>query len=1427
MNRIFNIIWSKSKERWIVVSEKVKSNGRVPKSLLLSFALLSAMIAEGVPAYALDPGALPTGGEVTSGSATIATSGNQMTINQSTQSMIANWQSFNIGTDAAVRFNQPNSSSTALNRITDQNPTQILGSLSANGKIFLINPSGILFGRDARVDVGGLVASSLDMLDHDFLDGKYSFRNSGNAGAILNQGTINAFQGGVVALIGPSVINEGAITTPDGGTALGAGNQVSLDFDGDGLINLTVDAGAVDALAENKGIIKADGGLVMMTAKAADALTQSAVNNSGIIEANSFQQRAGRIILDAVGGMTTISGALDVSSSGSNGGQIVATGDRVMVTSGAHLTSSGATGGGDVLVGGSWQGKDSSIHQATGTIIESGALLEANATDNGNGGTVVAWSDVTNPLSVTRAYGTFEAQGGPNGGNGGRIETSGHWVDVEGSQGGASATMGASGLWLFDPYNVEITSTTRRGTWSTGDPNIWTPNQSGSRVITTDITSKLLSGTNVKITTTGGADEDGDITVSGAISTPINIGTPTLTLTADGDIIVNANIGNTNGTLNLVMNAGGTISGNSSGTIGVTGFTTFNVGSGSGTLQGVISNTSGLTKSGAGTLILSGANTYTGATTISAGKLTLSSTGTIVASSGVLNNGTFTIAGNKTIDSMTGSGGTALGSYTLTIGDDTDTSCSYSGVISGTGGITKAGDGMLILSGLNTYTGTTSISTGILRAANARALGTTAGGVIVNSGAALELSGGIAIGAEALTLFGSGISSGGALRNISGNNSYAGAITLSSATQINSDSGTSLTLSGKVDGHYALNINGSGSVTLGGTIGDDHPLASFTSNVTTLLINGGSIETSGAQSYNGSTTFGGATTLKNLNNNTGVNNDITATGAVTATAGTLTLQSSKGNVTFTNQGNDFLTVYVDKAASVSLVDKNELTISGIDATGMIDVATLNGNLTISGDVSTTYEPMTASIVNPSSIILNAGKSKDAGTETGGDIKVTGHDTEIRVGDEEESDSHGFVTLYTGSISGSTELAKLIEAGHFRYNSDESTKNYSTELTEGLNLIYREQPKITVKAESETITYGDDPALESTKSGLKNGDTFANAFSGSVVIAVADPTSTSGHYTAGEHTLTPSGLTSLLGYGLTYTNGTLTVDKLALEGSISAGSSIYGSSLEPGSATFTNIVTSEEGTDDLGTATIDVDTTDNLSTSGHFKAGSYTGIESVSALDGTDAGNYTFDKPIGDYSVSKLALEGSIAAGSSIYGSSLEPGSATFTNIVTSEEGTDDLGTATIDVDTTDNLSTSGHFKAGSYTGIESVSALDGTDAGNYTFDKPIGDYSVSKLALEGSIAAGSSIYGSSLEPGSATFTNIVTSEEGTDDLGTATIDVDTTDNLSTSGHFKAGSYTGIESVSALDGTDAGNYTFSDISGDYTVNQKPITISGAF
>ncbi len=342
MNRIFNLIWSATKGRWIVVSEKVKGNGKVPSSPLRSLAVLMALFAVGEPAYAIDPGSLPSGGKITSGSGSIATSGTQMTVNQSSQQLIANWNSFNIGSNAAVRFNQPNTAASALNRITDQNPTQIMGSLSSNGQVYLLNPSGIIFGKTAQVNVGGLVATSLNMLDSDFLAGTNKFSTSGTAGSFLNQGTIKASDGGVVALIAPKVTNEGSITTNSGSVLLAAGNQVSLDFTGDGLISYTVDQGAVDAQVANKGLIKADGGLVVMTSKAADALRTATVTNTGVVEAHTIRNKAGHILLlsDMQNGDTSVAGTLDASApNGGDGGFIETSGGRVKIADATVVTT--------------------------------------------------------------------------------------------------------------------------------------------------------------------------------------------------------------------------------------------------------------------------------------------------------------------------------------------------------------------------------------------------------------------------------------------------------------------------------------------------------------------------------------------------------------------------------------------------------------------------------------------------------------------------------------------------------------------------------------------------------------------------------------------------------------------------------------------------------------------------------------------------------------------------------------------------------------------------------------------------------------------------------------------------------------------------------------------------------------------------------
>ncbi len=309
---------------------------------LLGVITLTSFLSFSGTASAFHANALPTKGKITYGKGNISTSGRKMTVKQYTPKMIANWKTFNIGANANVTFRQPNSDAVALNRISDQNPSLILGSLRANGNIYLINPAGIVFGEGAQVNVGGLIASSLKMRDKDFVTGRYTFTNNGNAGSVINQGNINAGNGGVVALIGPRVINEGNINAEDGDVLLAAGKQVTLDLNEDGLIGYTINKGAVDAWVENSGYIQADGGMVVLSAEAKNDLTSAVVNNSGIIEAHTLDNKSGRILLlsDMDTGTTIVGGTLDASApDGGDGGFIETSGKSVKITDGAFITT--------------------------------------------------------------------------------------------------------------------------------------------------------------------------------------------------------------------------------------------------------------------------------------------------------------------------------------------------------------------------------------------------------------------------------------------------------------------------------------------------------------------------------------------------------------------------------------------------------------------------------------------------------------------------------------------------------------------------------------------------------------------------------------------------------------------------------------------------------------------------------------------------------------------------------------------------------------------------------------------------------------------------------------------------------------------------------------------------------------------------------
>ncbi|MFI4967495.1 MAG: filamentous hemagglutinin N-terminal domain-containing protein [Gammaproteobacteria bacterium] len=328
---------------------QIWAQARVRRGLARTVGALSAF----APALAL---ANPTGGQVVAGSATIGNAGgNGVIVNQNSQRAAINWQQFSIGTNEYVQFNQPNSSSVVLNRVTGNNPSSIFGAIKANGQVFLINPNGILFAPGSTLDVSSLTASTLDISDSDFMAGRYVFaRDAGSpAATVVNQGNISVTRGGYVVLAGNYVENDGVINAVSGRVVLAAGGAATLSLGNAGdLISYKIDAPTLARLAgvDNAGSIVADGGTVVMTADVANALTATAVNNSGLITAHSVSQQGGQIILLSQGGGIENSGTLDASATqaGVAGGMVIIRGDehtQLTDTSQIDAEGDGAKGG--------------------------------------------------------------------------------------------------------------------------------------------------------------------------------------------------------------------------------------------------------------------------------------------------------------------------------------------------------------------------------------------------------------------------------------------------------------------------------------------------------------------------------------------------------------------------------------------------------------------------------------------------------------------------------------------------------------------------------------------------------------------------------------------------------------------------------------------------------------------------------------------------------------------------------------------------------------------------------------------------------------------------------------------------------------------------------------------------------------------------
>ncbi|MGJ7526695.1 YDG domain-containing protein [Variovorax sp. GB1P17] len=336
MNHAYRLVWNHAAHRCVPAPETAKGRGKSAGRGAVVVALCAAVSGAGA-------WAAPGGGSISAGSGSITQNGGTTTIVQGSQNLSINWARFGIAAGESVNFIQPGSSAIALNRVTGTEASAIHGSLTANGQVWILNPNGVLFGNGASVNVGGLVASTLSLSDADFMAGKRSFSGDGTQGAVVNQGHLT---GGYVALLG----NTGTITTANGTAALAAGDRVSLDFSGNRLLSVQVDEGTLNALAENKGLIRADNGTVILSASAKNALLDTVVNNEGVIEAKGIDSSGGAILLlgGMNGGTVKVAGSLDASAAGSrNGGFVDTSGAHVQVAEGARVSTrsdSGKTG---------------------------------------------------------------------------------------------------------------------------------------------------------------------------------------------------------------------------------------------------------------------------------------------------------------------------------------------------------------------------------------------------------------------------------------------------------------------------------------------------------------------------------------------------------------------------------------------------------------------------------------------------------------------------------------------------------------------------------------------------------------------------------------------------------------------------------------------------------------------------------------------------------------------------------------------------------------------------------------------------------------------------------------------------------------------------------------------------------------------------
>jgi filamentous hemagglutinin family protein len=945
----------------------------------------------------------PTGPQIVAGQVSIVGSGNQLSITNSPGAII-NWQSFSISAGELTRFIQQSSSSSVLNRITGQNPSQVFGTLQSNGKVFLINPNGVLFGRGAQVNVSGLVASSLNLSDADFLTGKLDFSGSSGAGKlgdISNQGAITTPSGGQVYLIAPNVANGGIITSPAGDVMLAAGHSVNLADSTDPDMRVVISAPGNQAL--NVGSVVADSGRI--------GIYGALVNQLGLVSANSAVVGAnGKIVFKSSGDTLLGAGSSTTATGAGTGGEIQVLGNRVGLTGNALVDASGQTGGGTVLIGGDTHGSNPAIQNATLTYMGPMARIMADAQQSGDGGKVVVWSD-----QQTQMYGEISARGGGQGGNGGFVEaSSANLLDFRGLV-DLRAPKGTAGNLLLDPTDITIETGT-----STDDidlpesaPFTITGSNPTSILSVADLQNELGLG-NVTVSTSSSASAPlgGTITVASPVAWN---NANSLTLAADQSVYITAPITATAGTLVLTA-ANGNItqtinvsapaaisvaalaaiapngsvtltepSNNVSGTIAGASLQGFSFANSGGIAVGSVASTSGIT-SGSGTIaLMAGDGDITQSTAITGSALyAAASAGSVILNNAA--NSLGTIAG-----SASGSGGFSMvNSNNLSVGPVTYntspttipnlSSGTQAGILSSGGPISLAVTGNIDVA---------DPSVGISAGANAVTLNssgavTTSNGTI--TGSTLQVSAATGVGSLASPLNTS-------VGSLQVTNSTSGDISVS-----NTDAALTIADLGSLG--YGIRQTSSGNI----YIASDNAIAvnsavqvlGATGNVGLQAASGIALNSSVAAA-----TVGGIVALQTLN---GDITEDTTLGQITAPA--ISAVASNGSVELNSAANAAGTIAgsANGGSGFAFLNGNSFTVGTVSAVGNIHAASgvtsqtgfgfgvflqtpADGDITLStpvnGGSTTVLVDAAGTVVQGTGGLITAGRlDVDAGSQTG-------------------------------------------------------------------------------------------------------------------------------------------------------------------------------------------------------------------------------------------------------------------------------------------------------------------------------------------------------------------------------------------------------------------------------------------------------------